>query len=287
MDKKLMKSLFGTSYMPKINLQLKEVSMAAQKMAGKLSISGVQPKLSLKLNRKKKELEIADIEGEYILKPQTETFPNLPQNEYLCMSIASRLGIDVPPNTLISLKDKTLAYVVKRFDRIKGEKLHQEDFSQILGEKNKYDGSFERIGKKIKEISDIPGLDTQLFFERVLFFFVIGNGDAHLKNFSITYNKKARKRLSPAYDIVSSKLVIPDEEDLALTLNGKKNNINKNDFEKFAETLKIATRVSYRNILGKIGLISSSIKNSILSIDEKKKLLTIVKERSERLGTFQ
>ena len=109
MDKKLIKKLFGTDYLPKINLRLKEVSIAAQKMAGKLSISGVQPKLSLKLNKKKKELEATDMEGEYILKPQTETFPNLPQNEYLCMSIASRLGIDVPPNTLIPLKDKTLA----------------------------------------------------------------------------------------------------------------------------------------------------------------------------------
>ena len=286
MDKKLIKKLFGTDYLPKINLRLKEVSIAAQKMAGKLSISGVQPKLSLKLNKKKKELEATDMEGEYILKPQTETFPNLPQNEYLCMSIASRLGIDVPPNTLIPLKDKTLAYVVKRVDRIRGEKLHQEDFCQILGEKNKYDGSFERIGKKIKEISDIPGFDAQLFFERVLFFFVIGNGDAHLKNFSITYDKKARKRLSPAYDIVSSKLVIPDEEDLALTLNGKKNNINKNDFKNFAETLKIETKVSYRNILEKIGLINNLIKNSTITLDEKKKLLNIVKERASRLGSL-
>jgi len=286
MDKKLIKKLFGVDYLPKINLNLREISTAAQKMAGKLSISGVQPKLSLRLNRKKKELEVTDIGGEYILKPQTEIFPNLPQNEHLFMNIASRLNIEVPPNMLIKLKDKSLAYIVKRFDRIKGEKLHQEDFCQILGEKNKYNGSCEKIGKKLKEVSDIPGLDTQLFFERILFFFIIGNGDAHLKNFSIIYDKKMHKRLSPAYDILSSKLVIADEEDLALALNGKKNNINKKDFEILAETLKITTKVSYRNILGKINSIDLSIKNSIMSTEEKKKLLTITKERGSRLGVY-
>ena len=141
-----LKDLFGTNYLPKIDLTLNEVSLKAQKMAGRLSISGVQAKLSMRLNRANKELEIAPLGGEYILKPQIAAFPDIPQNENLCMNIASSLEIAVPPHSLIRLKDNTLAYIVKRFDRIKGRKLHQEDFSQILREENKYRGSLEEIG---------------------------------------------------------------------------------------------------------------------------------------------
>jgi len=283
MDKKYLKILFGVNYLPKINLGLTDISMAAQEMAGKLSISGVQPKLSMKLNEKNKELEVTGEDGEYILKPQIQTFRNIPQNENLCMDIAAELGIDVPPHMLISLKDKTLAYIVKRFDRIKGEKLHQENFFQILGEKDKYKGSMESIGRKLKEISDIPGLDAQIFFERVLFFFIIGNGDAHLKNFSIIYDKENRIRLSPAYDIVSSKLAIPGEEDSALTINGKKNKLSREDFDILAKSLEIHTKTSYKNILSNIKIINNLLETSIFSAEEKKSLSNIAQERSSRL----
>lgn len=279
-----LKKLFGVNYLPKIDLALNEVSIKAQKMAGKLSISGVQAKLSMRLNRADKELEVVAEGGQYILKPQIETFPSIPQNENLCMNIALNLGISVPPHSLIRLKDNTMAYIVKRFDRIKGRKLHQEDFLQILNKEDKYGGSLEQIGNKLQKISEVPGLDVQLFFERVLFFFIIGNGDAHLKNFSIIYDEEAHIRLSPAYDIVSSKLVIPDEEDIALPMNGKKNKITSKDFEQFARTLKIHSAVSYKKILGKIDLINSLIKEaSYLSWDEKKGFLEIVKERNSRL----
>ena len=202
MDKKHLKNLFDVNYLPKIDLSLTDIPTAAQEMAGKMSISGVQPKLSMKLDKKNGALEVAGEGGEYILKPQLQTFNNIPQNENLCMDIAASLGIQVPPHALVSLKDNSLAYIVKRFDRIKKEKLHQENFFQILGEKDKYKGSMEKIGKKLKEISEIPGFDAQLFFERILYFFIIGNGDAHLKNFSIIYDKENFIRLSPAYDIV-------------------------------------------------------------------------------------
>ena len=281
---KCLKKLFEVNYLPKISFALKDISIKAQEMAGKLSISGVQAKLSLKLNKPKKELEIIAEGGEYILKPQIQTFPDIPQNENLCMNIAAGLGIEVPPHSLINLKDNSPAYIVKRFDRIKGEKSHQEDFCQILGEKDRYKGSLEKIGHKLKEISEFPGLDVQLFFERVLFFFIIGNGDAHLKNFSIIYNKQGHIRLSPAYDIVSSKLVIPGEEDLALTLNGKKNKITGQDFEQLARILKIQTKISYKKILNSIDLINKFIKESPLDNNDKIKLLDIVKQRAGRLN---
>lgn len=280
-----LKNLFGVNYWPKINLALDEVSIKAQKMVGKMSISGVQAKLSIRLDRASKELEIVAKGGEYILKPQISTFPNIPQNENLCMNIALNLGISVPPHSLIQLKDSSWAYIVKRFDRTNRKKIHQEDFCQILNEENKYRGSLEKIGDKLWKISEVPGLDIQYFFERILFFFIIGNGDAHLKNFSIIYDGKGHIRLSPAYDIVSSKLVIPDEEDFALSMNGKKNKITNKDFKKLAKTLKIRSEVSYRKILGKIGLINNFIeKDSYLSADEKKKLLAIVKERASRFN---
>lgn len=267
-----------------IDLSLSEVSTKAQKMAGKLSISGVQVKLSMKLNQKTKTLEVTDEGGEYILKPQIQTFPNIPQNENLCMNIASVLGIKVPMHWLVQLKDKTYAYVVKRFDRRNGEKIHQEDFAQILGETDKYKGSLEKIGLELKKISEIPGLDTQLFFERILFYFLIGNGDAHLKNFAILYDKLGHIGLSPAYDIVSSKLVIPDEEDLALSMNGKKNKITRRDFDMLAEHLKINSKICYKNILDKIHMINDLIiKCEHLNEDEKQRLLDIVKERFSRL----
>jgi len=284
MDKKHLKNLFDVNYLPKIDLSLTDIPTAAQEMAGKMSISGVQPKLSMKLDKKNGALEVAGEGGEYILKPQLQTFNNIPQNENLCMDIAASLGIQVPPHALVSLKDNSLAYIVKRFDRIKKEKLHQENFFQILGEKDKYKGSMEKIGKKLKEISEIPGFDAQLFFERILYFFIIGNGDAHLKNFSIIYDKENFIRLSPAYDIVSSKLVIPREEDSALTINGKKNNLARKDFDELVNALKINSKASYKNILGSIKTIDRLIKNSLLTDEEKKSLSSIVKERALRLS---
>ncbi len=284
--KACLKKLFGVTYWPRINFGLQDLALKAQDMAGKLSISGVQAKVSVKLNRKSKELEIVAQQGEIILKPQIDTFPRVPQNENLCMNMALNLGIAVPPHALVQLKDKSWAYVVKRFDRAQNEKFHQEDFCQILGEDNKYKGSLERVGKKLWEISDVPGLDVQLFFERVLFFFMIGNGDAHLKNFSMLYDSQGRMRLSPAYDIACSKLVIPDEEDMALSLNGRKNKITKRDFDHFAEALKIRSDVGYKKILGKKDLIIQFIKESTHLLDEEKtKWLDIAQERARRVAS--
>ena len=279
-----LRRMFGLRHMPKIDLAPHEVSIKAQEMAGKMSISGVQAKLSVKLNKRQKKLKVVAKGGEYILKPQIETFPDIPQNENMCMSIASEMGIHVPYHSLIFLKDGTSAYIVKRFDREKETKYHQEDFFQILGEEDKYSGSLEKIGHRLKEISDVPGLDAQFFFERVLFFFIIGNGDAHLKNFSILYDKEGRIRLSPAYDILSSKLVIPNEEDLALSMNGKKNKIRKKDFDALAKNLNIRSDICYGNILKRVKSINNGVENSRLNNFQKKRLLDIVKERISRLG---
>ena len=186
------RKVFGIDKEPFIDLTLAGVSLKAQEMVGKMSISGVQPKLSVKLADRENDprLEVTGEGGQYILKPQVQAFANLPENEELCMTIAEDIGINVPAHCLVHLKDKSLAYVVRRFDRKGRRKVHQEDFSQILEKDDKYSGSVEEIGRKLKDVSEVPGLDVQLFFERVVFNFLIGNGDAHVKNYSLIYSEE-------------------------------------------------------------------------------------------------
>lgn len=159
----------------------------------------------------------------------------------------------------------------------------QEDFAQILGKNDKYDGSVEQIGRKLREISSAPGYDTQLFFERVVLNFILGNGDAHLKNYSISH-KDDGIRLSPAYDIVCSKLVIPTEEDSALTINGKKNGLSLDDFNKFAEHLNIPVKVRYDKFNAKLTLIKEIIRRSDMKKDKQERFLDIIRSRMAILG---
>ena len=281
-DAKTLKGMFNLAVEPTIPLSLPDIPLQAQAMVGKMSISGVQPKLSLRLDRAKRELIPVAAGGEYIVKPQIQQFPHVPENENCCMDIAAALDIDVPPHCLLPLKDGTLAYVVKRFDRAGEQKIHQENFSQILEKKDKYAGSLEEIGRKLKEISAVPGLDVQLFFERVVLNFLIGNGDGHFQNYSISYTDNG-VRLAPAYDLVCTKLVIPDEEDSALTLHGKKNNITRNDFDALADYLEIPPRIRYQKFAGTLARMEQLVKASRLPDDFRKRFIEIIQSRHQRL----
>jgi len=284
MDKKLIKEMFNASRLPIIGFSLQDVSRKAQQLTGKLSISGVQPKLSVKLDRDNNTLISVAEGGEYILKPQNQAFPNIPENEQCCMDIAAEFGIDVPPHCLLPLKDGSLAYIVKRFDRKSGMKIHQEEFFQILAPKDKYKGSVEQIGRKLKEISTAPGYDVQLFFERVVFNFIIGNGDAHLKNYSIAYLDNETIRLTPAYDIVCSKLAIPDEEDSALAVNGKKDHLKREDFDKLADYLNIPIKIRYDKFKECLKLMKTAINSAELKEDAREQFIDIIKERLSRMN---
>ena len=281
MDNRSFKKIFGISQYPTVEFGLEDISQQARNITGKVSISGVQPKLVVEFDKKKNVL-VPNARGEYILKSQTSSFPHLPENEQCCMDIADEIGIDVPPHFLFPLKDKSLAYVVKRFDRKNRQKIHQEDFFQILGPKDKYIGSVERIGRKLKEISSVPGLDMQLFFERVIFYFLIGNGDAHFKNYSIAYREDGQIRLTPAYDIVCSRLVTKDDES-ALAIHGKNNDLERKDFEALAEYLNIPAKIRYESFKGKEGLFIEIIRASQLPADFKENFVTIVRSRFKRL----
>ncbi len=284
MDKKSLQEMFGTSKYPVIEFGLNDIPQQAQKMAGKSSISGVQPKILVRFD-KRKNILIPDDDGAYILKPQISgpmSYPNVPENEQCCMDMADEIGIDVPPHCLLPLKDKSLAYVVKRFDRKNGQKIHQEDFFQVLEKKEKYDGSVEQIGKKLKEISAVPGLDVQLFYERVVFYFLIGNGDAHFKNYSVVYLDDGQKRLSPAYDIVCSKLVTKDDES-ALKINGKNNKLGRGDFNTLADYFKIPEKVRYKKFEKKFDVMKRIIESSYLDKEKQERFIKIIKERTARL----
>ncbi len=284
MDKKSLQKIFGTSQCPIINFGLNDIPQQALEMAGKTSISGVQPKILVTLDKKKNVLVSAN-DGEYILKSQIFSpvvYLNVPENEQCCMDIAEEIGIDVPPHCLIPLKDKSLAYVVKRFDRKNGQKIHQEDFFQALEKKEKYDGSVEQIGKKLMQISAVPGLDVQLFYERVVFYFIIGNGDAHFKNYSIVYIDDGQKRLSPAYDIVCSRLVVKDN-DSALTINGRNNKLGRKDFDILADYFKIPEKVRYEKFEKKFDVMKKNIESSYIDKEKQERFIEIINERISRL----
>jgi serine/threonine-protein kinase HipA len=280
MVRKPFQKMFGVSKCPVVDFGLKDISQQAIKMTGKVSISGVQPKLFVNFDEKEHALITAD-DGEYILKPQTSSFFDVPQNEQCCMDIAEEIGIDVPVHCLLPLKDKSLAYIVKRFDRNKGEKIHQEDFCQILAAKDKYVGSVEQVGRKLKEVSSIPGLDVQLFFERVVFNFLIGNGDAHLKNYSVYY-PEGQIRLTPAYDVVCSRLVIQDH-DSALMINGRDDKLGRKDFDSLAGYFNIPIKVRYDKFIGKLKLMEETVRSSMLDEEKRGRFIKIIRERYQRL----
>ncbi len=185
---------------------------------------------------------IVGLWGGYILKPPTPDYPHLPEVEDLTMHLAAIAKIKVVPHSLIRLQSGSLAYITKRIDRVKKSKLHMEDMCQITERltEDKYYGSHEQVAKAIQKYSATPGLDLVNFFELLLFCFLTGNADMHLKNFSLIQQSGLGMVLSAGYDLVATALVNPaDDEDLALTLNGKKKKINRRDFETAFKTSKL------------------------------------------------
>lgn len=281
-------NIFSTKNIPTINFSLAEVSTQAQALVGHMSISGVQKKLSLKLDSKANQLIIAPSGGEYILKPQLEQWSQVPQNEALSMQLASIYEIPTPPFCLIDLKDGSKAYLIKRFDRENNNKLAMEDFSQLLGisSEHKYDGSYEQIAKGIQQYSAAPGLDKIIFFRILVFNFLICNSDAHYKNFSLI-NYGHGYRLSPAYDLLNTKLIIPsDKDDVALAFNGKRTKLRPKDFAEFADRLELPPKVIAKE-LGRIvetrDIFLSTIEQSELSEAFKKKFANLYLERLRRM----
>ena len=286
--KRCARRLFDASWVPGIPFSSRDMVTQAAKMIGKISISGVQPKLSVHLDKTEKVFAVVETGGHFILKPQVEQFGNLPENENLCMNIAEDLGIETPPHGLLRFQDGRFCYIVKRFDRLKdGGKLHQEDFQQLTGIEDKYAGSAEKVGKVLISFSNAPLLDAVIFFERLLLFFIVGNGDAHLKNFSLLKKPELGYRLSPVYDVINSRLVLPSEvEEMSLSINGKRNRLKKEDFIAIARYMGIADRAMaavFDRIENKKDSIKAQVEGSFLPIEMKVTFREIFEERWTRL----
>lgn len=232
------KKFFGQLKTPQLAYDLGDLQkLATQIIQSQMAVTGVQAKVSLSLYRKEeknvtKKLTIVGLYGDYILKPPSEYYPQLPELESATMHMADVCGIKAVPHSLIHLQDGTLCYITKRVDRTRQGKLRMEDMCQLSERltEDKYKGSHEQVAKLLLKYSSTPLLDVSNFYEQVLFSFFTGNSDMHLKNFSLLETETGMS-LSPAYDLVPTVLVnLADTEELALTLNAKKKKLKYNDF---------------------------------------------------------
>lgn len=287
------KKIFGTAVPPVLPYTKADIeSLALEVVRSQVTITGVQPKLSVELEKGKggeKRFTIVGLWGEYILKPQTEQYPSLPENEDLTMHLASLARIKTVPHSLIRFQDGSLAYITKRIDRDKkGVKIPMEDMCQLTEKltEQKYKGSHEQIAKKIVEFSAYPVLDLINYFEVLLFCYLTGNTDMHLKNFSL-YKKVGECVLAPAYDLLSTKLVIPqDNEELALTLNGKKSKLKKVDFDSLLKTMKVDDK-AIENVYDKFRKVIPEwllfIDSSFLPDEMKEQYKTLIQEKCKNI----
>jgi serine/threonine-protein kinase HipA len=234
------KKFFGQANVPKLYYKQEDLYKLAEAYLNSfMSVTGVQPKISLSWYRKEesnpvKKLTIVGMYGDFILKPQSQHYPCLPELEDCTMHMATVCGLNTVPHTLFYLADDTLCYLTRRVDRVKKEMRHMEDMCQLSDRltEDKYKGSHEQIAKLVMKYSASPGLDVTNFYEYVLFSFLTGNADMHLKNFSmLETDERGKYLLAPAYDMLNTALVNPsDKEELALTLNAKKSKLTYNDF---------------------------------------------------------
>lgn len=246
------KRFFGQLKTPQLAYSLDNLQeLATQVIQSQMAVTGVQAKVSLSLYRKQeknltKKLTIVGLYGDYILKPPSEHYAQLPELESATMHMADVCGINVVPHSLVKLQDETLCYITKRVDRTRKTKLHMEDMCQLSERltEDKYKGSHEQVAKLVLKHSSSPLLDVSNFYEQVLFSFLTGNSDMHLKNFSLLEKENQGLSLCPAYDLVPTALVNEaDTEELALTLNAKKRKLKYEDFLASFENCGLSKKV--------------------------------------------
>ena len=289
------KKIFGQPTPPALPYSEADLEpLAKEVIQNQTAVTGVQAKLSLHITGNNKEgterrFTLVGLWGGYILKPPTIYYPQLPEVEDLTMHLAAIVKIKTAPHSLIRLQSGNLAYITKRVDRTKMGKLAMEDMCQLTERltEDKYHGSYEQIGKVILKYSNTPGLDIINFLELVLFSFITGNADMHLKNFSLLEQPGLGMTLSPAYDLVNTALVNPaDDEELALPINGKKKKLKRQDFVAGMNTLK-ADEKQQQHLFNKMEKALPKwldiIDESFLNTDFKAQYKTIIQERLSRL----
>ena len=286
------RKIFGTKEVPLLEYRHEDLDkLAEQIIRAQTSLTGVQPKLSLNLSKHNgySRLTIVGLWGDYILKPQTESYSQLPENEDLTMHLAEAAKISVVPHSLIRLADGRLGYITRRIDRTKdGEKIDMEDMCQLTlhPTEYKYKGSYEQIAKAIVQYSNTPKLDVTNYMQLLLFCFVTGNNDMHLKNFSL-YRPSENYQLTPAYDLLNVAIANPkDKEELALPLSGRKTKLLLDDFLSAASTMGLEENVVLRLIAGLHKALPKwqmLIHDSFLSEEMKKRYEEVIISRMLRL----
>jgi serine/threonine-protein kinase HipA len=258
--------------------------------AGKMSVQGLQLKLSVVLRIREGRFEVVNQGGRFILKPPSLDFAELPENEDVTMRMAAAAGIEVPLHGLVRSIDGSVSYFIQRFDREGRDRLPLEDFAQLSGEsrETKYNSSMEKVAEVIERFCTFPALERVKLFERTLFSFLVGNEDMHLKNFSlITRNEKVE--LAPGYDFLNTTIALKAaKEELALPLKGKKSRLTRNDLLKYfaAERLRINERV-INDVLSRVARAMPQwhelLDHSFLSPPAKQEYAELLRERAERL----
>lgn len=286
---------FGSPTPPELGYSLNQMDELAKNVVERsVAVPGVQPKLSLSLVRKTKETAdtrltiVGALGGLYIFKPPSDQYPEMPQNEHVTMRIAESFGIRVVPSSLIRLSSSELCYITKRVDRTEtGEKIHMIDMFQITEAFDKYKSSMEKVGKAIGIYSSNTLLDKVFYFELVLFSFLVGNNDMHLKNFSMIESPSGWV-LAPAYDLLNVAIVLPeDKEELALTLVGKKKKLKREHFEQLGEDLELTGKQiagAFRRMIKYKPSAFSWIDRSFLSDDMKTAYNEVLDSRYKQLG---
>ncbi|MCF8256780.1 MAG: HipA domain-containing protein [Flavobacteriales bacterium] len=243
-------AFFGTPTAPRMPYALNQMAeLAKQVVERSVAVPGVQAKLSMSVVKETQAgthhrlTVVGALGGHFILKPPSDLYPEMPQNEHLTMRMAEAFGIRTVPSSLVRLDSGEICYITKRVDRTaKGDKIHLLDMFQITEAHDKYRGSMERIGRALHDHSSNPLLDMVFYFELTLFCFLTGNNDMHLKNFSMMESASGWV-LAPAYDLLNVAILLPDDtEQLALTLEGKKRKLTKGHFERIGRGLGLSDR---------------------------------------------
>lgn len=286
------KKFFGTTQVPVLELDQEKLNKLAQITVNeRLALTGVQPKISLSLSGEKgnKRLTLVGLWGDYILKPQSTEFAFMPEVEDLTMHLAKLFKIETAAHALIRTSTGELAYITKRFDRVKGKKIHVEDLCQLseLLTEQKYKSSYERVGKLIRQYATNSGLDVIKYFRLLLFSFLTGNNDMHLKNFSLMHTDRG-VLFSPAYDLLNVNLIYPDDkEDLALTLGGRKRKVKRSDFNQFAMSLGISEIVRnniYKDFSKQVDNVQDWINRSFLTDEYKEGYAQVISNKIKQIG---
>ena len=287
-------AFFGSATPPHIPYSLDQMADLAMNIVERsVAVPGVQAKISMSIvketqgNSDTRLTVVGALGGQYIFKPPSDHFPEMPENEHVTMRIAEAFGIRVVPSSLIRLESGELSYITKRVDRTEGGgKTHMLDMFQITEAFDKYKSSMEKVGMALHNYSDNTLLDKIFFFELSLFSFLTGNNDMHLKNFSMIESLSGWV-LAPAYDLINVAILFPeDKEELALTLEGKKKKLKWEHFEQLGKGLDLSKKQIqgiYKRMINHKPKAIEWINKSFMSDEMKEAYISILESRYKQL----